>query len=291
MERVAAERARAFAAARNAEVEASLAAVRSVRTAEQLAFNTSHCSGDNDANPRCEAEHSRELAMSLTQCKSAEDESPRCAVERDREFRIARNAEIDNSMAASARVRAEAQTEARVAEDNARARIAAANASADATQADAAQADAAKPDTQANADAPTTAGSNDGTNTGLAAYGDSASEPLETGAIGSSVLPAPTGPTPADDLKLQHRISDEPCSGIGTPFGPYDFNTGLDIDAGMKPSLDRLVEVARSCPGVSIEAHGYSDGTASPFFSRTIAHARAQAIADYLIANGVDRIG
>ncbi len=95
------------------------------------------------------------------------------------------------------------------------------------------------------------------------------------------------GPTPAQDLKLQHNISTEPCRAAGTPFGPLHFANGLDIDAAMKPELDRLAAVAQTCPGVRIEIHGYSDGTGSAFTNRSMAQARAQAIADYLIAAGV----
>ena len=95
------------------------------------------------------------------------------------------------------------------------------------------------------------------------------------------------GPTPARDLKLQHNISTEPCGAAGGPFGPLHFANGLDIDAAMKPELDRLVAVAQTCPGVRIEIHGYTDGTGSAFTNRSMAQARAQAVFDYLITAGV----
>ena len=74
---------------------------------------------------------------------------------------------------------------------------------------------------------------------------------------------------------------------LATPFGPLHFANGLDIDAAMKPELDRLAAVAQTCPGVRIEIHGYSDGTGPAFTNRSMAQARAQAAADYLIAAGV----
>ena len=104
IERVNAERARRFAAARNAEVEASIAAVARNR-ASVLAINTTHCTGI-EITPRCEAERNREMTLALSHCKTATDTSPRCAVERDRAFHIARNAEIERSLAAVARNRA-----------------------------------------------------------------------------------------------------------------------------------------------------------------------------------------
>jgi outer membrane protein OmpA-like peptidoglycan-associated protein len=233
IERVKAERERQFSAARNAEIEASIAAVARNRTATKLAINTTHCNGF-EVTPRCQAERNRELQLSMTHCKSANDSSPRCVIERDRAFHIARNAEINHSIAAVAG--------ARVLEN---------------------------------------AG-----NTAISSYGTSSS-PLETGTLGSTVLPIDPGPTPARDLKLQHNISTEPCGAAGAPFGPLHFANGLDIDAAMKPELDRLVAIAQTCPGVRIEIHGYTDGTGSAFTNRSMAQARAQAIADYLITAGV----
>jgi outer membrane protein OmpA-like peptidoglycan-associated protein len=115
MQRVKAERDRQFAAARNIEINASLAAVRRDRAAQSItALNTSHCAG-TDVTPRCEGERNHQLALSLTHCKSADDTSPRCVVERDREFHIARNAEIDHAIAAYEGARALARTEAAIA--------------------------------------------------------------------------------------------------------------------------------------------------------------------------------
>ena len=229
IERVKAERERQFSAARNAEIKASIAAVAGNRAS--IAINTTHCNGF-EVTPRCQAQRNRELQLSMTHCKSANDTSPRCIVEQDRAFHIARNAEINHSIAAVAGARALQS------------------------------------------------------NTAISSYGSSSS-PLETGTLGSTVLPLDPGPTPARDLKLEHNISTEPCGAAGAPFGPLHFANGLDIDAAMKPELDRLVAVAQTCPGVRIEIHGYTDGTGSAFTNRSMAQARAQAVFDYLITAGV----
>jgi len=108
MQNVAAERARSFAAERNAEINASLAAVERNRAAERaVAYNlaTSHCAR-NASTPRCAAEQKREFLASVTHCKSAADTSPRCEAERARDFRVARNNEVDRSIAAVAAARA-----------------------------------------------------------------------------------------------------------------------------------------------------------------------------------------
>ena len=225
--RCEAERIREFAAARNAEINASMAAVARARTSTTVAINTTHCTG-YEATPRCEAERSRHLTLALTHCKSADDTSPRCTVERDREFHIARNAEIDRSMAAVASDRALQRHES-----------------------------AGRYST----------GRNNSVNAALSAYG-SANEPLETGAIGVPELPMEPGPTPARDLKLEHRSSNDPCRAAGTPLSPLQFSRGNTIDETMTPQLERLAEIAQTCPGVRIEVHGYSDRTGSTFHNR-----------------------
>jgi outer membrane protein OmpA-like peptidoglycan-associated protein len=245
MQRVKAERERQFAAARNAEVNASMAAVTRARASTDVAINTTHCTG-YEVTPRCEAERSRAFTLALTYCKSDTDNSPRCAVERDREFHIARNAEINRSMAAVAGARALQRLEA-----------------------------ASRYST----------GRNNSVNAALSAYG-STDEPLETGAIGAPQLPMEPGPTPARDLKLEHRSSNDPCRAAGAPLAPLQFIRGSTIDETMTPELERLAGIAQTCPGVRIEVHGYSDG-GSAFHNRVTAQARAQGVADYLIAAGV----
>jgi len=107
MARVAAVRVQEFAAARNREINASIAAARRARAADSFAaLSLTHCKSADDTSPRCAAEQSRELAMNLTHCKSTDDASPRCAVERAREFAAARNAEIDAALAAYSTARA-----------------------------------------------------------------------------------------------------------------------------------------------------------------------------------------
>lgn len=256
--RCVAERERAFAAERNAEIERSLAAVAHTR-AMQYAAATSHCA-NNDASPRCEAERAREVAAVVHTCRTAGYSSagcnfdslnrsevaiatthckgstvtPRCAAELENDFAQARNAEATRSMAAVARERA-AQTIAHGA---------------------------------------------------YTAPGAEHNIPLETGAI--AVPAMPTRPAPAAiDGGLRRDISTEPCRMTGKPFGPLYFANSVEVDAEMQPELDRLSILAQSCPGMRIEVHGFSDRTGSSFTNRAMAQARAQAIADYLIATGL----
>ncbi|KAB2942266.1 MAG: OmpA family protein [Hyphomicrobium sp.] len=243
--RIKAERERAFATARNAEIERSISAVARNR-AQTIAYTTSHCA-QNEASPRCEAERNRELQASLTHCKSGADTSPRCTEERNREFHIARNAEINRSIAAVESARAQS-------------RQATASTIAD--------------------------GSKTGANASASAYDNNASS-LETGALGIPVMPTQPQARPLPQNELRHGISTEPCRAAGAPFGPLHFAHGLDFDATMRNELDRLAGLAKACPGMRIEIHGYSDGTGPAFTNRSMAQARAQAVTGYLIAAGI----
>jgi outer membrane protein OmpA-like peptidoglycan-associated protein len=129
-------------------------------------------------------------------------------------------------------------------------------------------------------------GRNNALNAAISAYG-SIDSPLETGAIGIPELPMDPGPTPAQDLKLQHNSANEPCRPAGQPFAPLPFTKGISVDDSMVPALDRLAGIASVCPGVRIEVHGYSDGKGSLSTNRANAQAGAQAVTDYLIAAGI----
>ena len=423
IERVKAERARQFAAARNAEIEASIAAAARNRAATILAINTTHCTGI-EITPRCEAERNREITLALTHCKSDADNNPRCIVERDRAFHIARNAEIERSLAAVARNRTASEDYSRIetstvcapydctpkaadyaaltshcvrrpesprceaerirefaaarnaeierslaavarnraatlalsathckgrqvtprcevertrefadarnaeinasiaavrrarASDNNGAQSAAISAAEYAAltshcvrrpgsprcEAERIREFAAARNVEINHSLAAVAGvralermqaagalavgRNDALNAALSAYG-SIDSPLETGAIGAPELPIEPGPTPAQDLKLQHNSANEPCRAAGQPFAPLPFTKGISVDESMAPELDRLAGIAAVCPGVRIEVHGYSDGNGSPSTNRASAQTGAQTVTDYLIAAGI----
>lgn len=90
-----AERARKFAAARNAEIEASMARVKAER---ERAFAAARNAEINASIARVEDRRASELALSLTHCKTSDSTTPRCLAERAREFANARNAEATASI-------------------------------------------------------------------------------------------------------------------------------------------------------------------------------------------------
>ena len=247
--RCEAERIREFAAARNAEINRSIAAVARNRASSAARIDTATiCQPYNcyvEQAGRAPALSAIQYAALTAHCVRA-PQSPRCEAERIREFAAARNAEIDRSIAAVAATRALNRQQANTA----------------------------------------TGSNNSDNNSGISSYSDLIA-PLETGALG--VLPRPTLPEarPLPEFELRHDISAEPCRATGTPFGPLHFSNGLNIDAAMRPELDRLAHLAATCPGMRIEIHGYSDGRSSTFINRSMAQARAQAVADYLITAGI----
>jgi hypothetical protein len=247
--RCEAERIREFAAARNAEINRSIAAVARNRASSAARIDTATiCQPYNcyvEQAGRAPALSAIQYAALTSHCVRA-PQSPRCEAERIREFAAARNAEIDRSIAAVAATRALNRQQANTA----------------------------------------TGSNNSDNNSGISSYSDLIA-PLETGALG--VLPRPTLPEgrPLPEFELRHGISAEPCRATGTPFGPLHFSNGLNIDAAMRPELDRLAHLAATCPGMRIEIHGYSDGRSSTFINRSMAQARAQAVADYLITAGI----
>ena len=268
--RCEAERTREFAAARNAEAAASLAAVQAARDrnfaqarnaeitasiatvetarARTAALSTTHCTGMGEPSPRCEAERARELAMSMTHCKPGASESPRCEVERTREFAAARNAEINASIALAANA----------AHDRlfAEARNAEINASIAAVETERAIRSA-----QAQRQSPS----------------------IETGAI--RVPEVPVEPV----LPLRRSINAEPCAAAGIRLTPVQFSgPGATVDDAMKPGLDTIAAIAKDCPAVHIEIHGYSDSLSAVQVSRLLSEMRAKAVMAYLESAGVD---
>lgn len=114
--------------------------------------------------------------------------------------------------------------------------------------------------------------------------------PIETGAITVPQLqPPPAFIEPNNGLR---EISDDSCDLSGKPFGPLHFSKGVVVDHRMHEELNRLAALAKSCPGMRIEVHGFSDRTGSSAAVHKISKARAQAVADYLIDKGLapDRV-
>ena len=64
--------------------------------------------------------------------------------------------------------------------------------------------------------------------------------------------------------------------------------SGTDIRNASRPMLDRIAEFSRDCRRSTIDITGHSDDTGNESYNKHLSKARAQAVAEYLIARGAD---
>ncbi len=233
-----------FAAARNAEINASLATVWQARR-----FAVDRNAEIDAALAAVKAERERSFAVA----RNAEINASLATVRQVRQFAADRNAEINAALAAVKAERERSFAAARNAEIN----IAFASYKAQrALRVAVARRRAEQATSQA---------------------------PMETGAI--SIPDTPVRP----NYPSLHDISADGCRDAGRPMGPLQFNgSSTTLEESMKPELDRLAVLARSCPSIRIEIHGHSAATGPVQVNRSISERRAQAAVDYLVASGVE---
>jgi outer membrane protein OmpA-like peptidoglycan-associated protein len=238
------ERTRAFAAARNAEINASLAAVTAERTrafaaARNAEVNASLAAYNAEQGRAFTARHNAEMRAAIAAMK-AERSQPG--------FAAARNAEINASLAAFKAERARAFAAARNAEIN---------ASMAAVQAQRALSLA------------------------LASAGQ---RRIETGAISLPDTLSLANNAPV--VRKARQLG--PCREAARIMSPLQFSEGsVAIEPAMKPELDRIAMMARTCPAVRIEIHGHSDNSGPQQINRHLAQRRAQAAVAYLVQSGI----
>jgi outer membrane protein OmpA-like peptidoglycan-associated protein len=311
------DRTQRFAASRNAEINASIAAVKAARERD-FALSLTNCKTADSQAPRCEAEQARVFAAA----RNAEATASLAAVQAasDRNFAQARNAEITVSIATveTARARTAAlstthrtgigepspQCEAEHARELAvsmthrkpgasesprcevertRQFAAARNAEINTsiTMANAAHdrlfAEARNAEVNASIVAVETERAI------RSAQAQKQSPSIETGAIRVSEVPV------EPVLPLRRSINAEPCAAAGIRLTPVQFSgPGATVDPAMKPGLDTIAAIAKDCPAVHIEIHGYSDSLSAVQVSRLLSEMRAKAVMAYLESAGVD---
>jgi OmpA-OmpF porin, OOP family len=104
----------------------------------------------------------------------------------------------------------------------------------------------------------------------------------------------------AESAAAQHRaqiesapISADACETrfnvISTTRAIY-FRTGsAELDPESAPMLNSIVDIAGRCPGVRIEVSGHTDAVGQPAANQRLSEQRAQAVADYMVRQHVDR--
>ena len=72
-------------------------------------------------------------------------------------------------------------------------------------------------------------------------------------------------------------------------LGPVSFmESSAEIRSASLVTLDRITEFAHDCPSAKIAITGHSDASGDEAANRALSLARAQAVADYLVSNGIE---
>jgi len=72
-------------------------------------------------------------------------------------------------------------------------------------------------------------------------------------------------------------------------LGPVSFKiSSAEIRSASLVTLDRITEFAHDCQTIAIAITGHTDTSGDEFWNRTLSLSRAQAVADRLVARGID---
>ena len=95
-----------------------------------------------------------------------------------------------------------------------------------------------------------------------------------------------------DVVVLQSSATfDELCrrAFAGLHLQPVSFHeSSAEIRQGSLATLDRITEFARDCPATRIEIRGHTDASGDEAWNRRLSLARARAVADHIVAKGID---
>jgi outer membrane protein OmpA-like peptidoglycan-associated protein len=238
---------RTFAAARNREIEKSVALVEALRLKEFAAAR------NREIETSVAAYKSDRALMAFAAARNAESEKVAAAVERNRmkAFAAARNAEIATSLAAYKTERALA-------------------AFAAARNAESAKILATVMKQRAQEFA---LARNREIELSVAAYAADRQGAIITGSINR--------PAPALNAAA-------PCRAMESGIGAVTFAASTtELSVSSKAALTKLAALAKVCPGMHIEVHGHTDSSGSAKANKRISQRRAEAVAAYLVGNGI----
>ncbi len=112
----------------------------------------------------------------------------------------------------------------------------------------------------------------------------------------SAAEPAGTGPRaaappppPAPEVVLKAKACESQMAGL-VATGPVLFDrASAELDSVSFPTLDKLAEAAKSCPGMSIEVAGHASADGDAESNKLLSLKRAQSVVSYLVRAGVEQ--
>lgn len=115
---------------------------------------------------------------------------------------------------------------------------------------------------------------------------------LPSGFTASTNLTAPVAAKPPPLMTEKEKVSAVSCQEQFSTLlasSIINFRTAsADISPDSYVLLDKLAEVATSCPTAEIRIEGHTDSRGSAAFNQDLSQRRAQAVVDYLISKGID---
>src|SRR5579884_3938726 len=117
------------------------------------------------------------------------------------------------------------------------------------------------------------------------------------GAIGGGLVGAllghaicdPVKPPPPPPPVAQAPPPPPPAKKLAVLEGPeFDFNKATLRPEGRR-KVDEAIRVLKENPGMHVNVDGYTDSIGSDAYNLKLSERRARAVADYMIAQGIDR--
>jgi OOP family OmpA-OmpF porin len=100
--------------------------------------------------------------------------------------------------------------------------------------------------------------------------------------------PPPTPPAPPEVAVVKAKACEEQLTSVAAA-GQILFTVGsAELESVSFPTLDRLADAAKSCPGMSIEVGGHTSAEGGQDLNQQLSLKRAQSVVGYLVRAGVD---
>lgn len=94
---------------------------------------------------------------------------------------------------------------------------------------------------------------------------------------------------PAPEVIVKAKVCEEQMAGLVAKGQILFERASAELDVVSFPTLDRLAEAAKSCPGMSIEVAGHASADGDADHNKQLSLKRAQSVVIYLVRAGVEQ--